>query len=163
MQTYCGFQPRVCAAVSASGESPAGTQHDASLIAVLVTTAWQERRSRSREELRERCVMFAAAIVFTLWGLTWWWTALKLDSLLGKRHTSLVHILAFVVFYAPASAILASLYCAWCVPSAHAPPYLRCKCNDFLRAAHQSDEAHAALQSALVCKLTRYAVTAPIT
>jgi hypothetical protein len=90
--------------------------------AVPVVTAWQERRSSRRED---RSALFAGAIVLTLWISAWWWTAVTLDSLLGKRHTSLVYILAFLVFYAPASPILASVYCARCVLSAHAPPCLR--------------------------------------
>jgi hypothetical protein len=68
--------------------------------------------------------MFATAVGITLWTLTWWWTADALDGLLGKRHTVLVQLLTFLVFYAPASTVLASLYCAWCIPSAHAPSCL---------------------------------------
>jgi hypothetical protein len=121
MQAYCGFRPVLYAAyISPSGESPAGTQHEA-LTAVLVITAWQERRSSS--ELitpLESCAVFAIAVVLTLWIFTWWWTADALDSLLGKQHTTFVQVLAFLMFYAPASTILASWWCAWCGSSAHA-------------------------------------------
>jgi len=79
------------------------------------SSQWQERRS-SRVNLRKCCAVYAIAAGITLWTLTWWLTADALDSLLGKRHTTLVQLLTFLVFYTPASTILASLYCAWCVP-----------------------------------------------